>query len=336
MNEGSQDSSFQTPTDLGTSPQNNLEASAKKEKGMPHIAIELHLGPHRTADDIKNLQHRIGQADIYSPEVNGWKPELLQAFQEVSDGRTPPVYALEHAGVAPSHPHFKFLLAELHVINGLKKPIIFLDPPNEEAASKGVEPEFMLWWGASYTRALESVREYIKNAELTHQPRYDYVFTHLPANIARVLNAYPVLKEKKEVHVLLSRGYLHATDFLGEELDKAKYSFTRTYSKTPFIFDYESEGRLRFSMSKRIDDDLAGRILMQRLLFRGDTLKKLNAITGDTAKIMAFTRKVIAGFTIDEIKAAHESHEPVDTLIYIKDKFTMPKSEAELDQLLAA
>lgn len=153
------------------------------------------------------------------------------------------------------------------------------------------------------------------------------------------LDVYPELKNKQEIHVLLSLGNVHTS--LYHSLRKEGGQTTRTFSKLPYIFGLHVEVLRSHMFNKPVDDQTVARVVAESSLHI-TLYKYFSTITKDSSKINQFIRMLVSGLSIDEIKntfnRARSHSEFQDGLlkhISAKNPGAVPKTEKDMDKILA-
>lgn len=320
--------------------QQNLNGESPKERLDHHnIKYEFYFSPHGNPNDFKDLFELIKGADIYVPEVFGWTREYLGIYQDVSAGRKTPEQAIKEkqAEDAEMNP---LLLEELQALYNTKKPIIFIDLPEEETP----RAKNKIWLGArDFEGLLSNVQYYLEEESKLNHRREEYMVGQLKTKIGEILESDPDLKTKDDVNALVSLGSVHTGVY--HELRDSGERVEREFNVMPQVYSLSDEGVRRYMWEKPVDQELLARILLETTF--GEVFQpELEKVSTDNTKIDLFKRKVASQFDIDEIrnifhlltytdwnyfKGSFEGH-----MTYLMETkgLKIPQSEQELDEIV--
>ena len=221
----------------------------------------------------------------------------------------------------------------------LTRPIAFIDVPESKYENQQSEK---LDWNGEFSDMLSSIKNSLRKNSDSRVKRERYMLDHLAPTISKLLDEYPLLKNKKELRVLLSLGFAHSPIFI--DLAKSGAQTSMVFGQPYYHLTYSQQGERRLRFRDSIDDHLAAKIFME-VNVMGTFGKALDSVTEDTAKKIKVFRKLVDYFSFDETKAifkvmkasGNNGGNLVDVVMAAVDKkgFNMPQSEKELDEFLA-
>lgn len=297
-----------------------------KESQLPRITYQFFFAPHATAADAQGLQEIFDKADIFIPEDSNWTQRGLDNMRKIAAGK--------HKGKAalvPSDydPYIRMLGQMLY---NSQKPTTFVDTP------KGFENEYIKIepdWTGNFSDMLSSTKRDIENYSRYQKKREQYMLDHLEPRIRELLEEYPLLKEKKELKVLLSLGSVHSLMY--DKLLKSGVQAERFLRHSVTSFSFRAEGLRCCLLNKEITDGLAAKIFLERLfvVLSGDII---TTVTDDTQKQGKVWRKIANEFSFEDaeklFKSSKKGH-PENAIKFLQEKgIRLPQSEKEVDEFL--
>ena len=187
------------------------EWSAGRESRSPRFRFIVALGRHETEEDMTEFTREFNECDIFLPEALGWSPDQLQMVRAVSLGEVKPEGVLTNT--ANAH-----LRAEMKMLYSSGKAVGWIDVGRDTSLDRAIERLNAEVWvrgiglggRLSFAERLDNARHYLKGmADLLVGQRDAYVFGQIEPTLKEVLRAYPDLRSKPEVIVLLKIGAVH-------------------------------------------------------------------------------------------------------------------------------
>lgn len=305
----------------------------------PNIKYKFYFSPHGNPNDFKDLFGLIKNADIYIPEVYSWSKEYLEIYQDVSAGKKTPKQTIKELHYEDSEMN-RLLLEELQVLYDTKKPVIFIDLPEEEAP----HAKNKIWLGArDFEGLLSNVKHYLEEESKLNHRREEYMVGQLKTKVGEIIDTNPDLRTKGDVNVLVSLGSVHTGVYY--ELRESGERAEREFNVMPQVYSLGDEGVRRYMWEKPVDQELLAQILLEKAF--GEVFQlELEKVSTDNTKIELFKRKVASQFGIDEIKdifrvltytdwnffkRSFEGH-----MVYLMEEkgLKLPESEDELQNII--
>ena len=281
-------------------------ANKERKEGEPKISIEIFYGAHGTKKDVEWLKEKLKTADIYAPELAGFRKNDNRIFNEVSQGKKEPAKALEELRAEKNHPFYPYFLHQLHAIYESRKWIILLDAPKgkltekfDELETHGIRPL------ESIEATIKYVKEYLQAETKLQEIREKFILGNLEnlIDLIRKDRRFKKPRGKKEIHILMSMGAFHTKMY--QYLQESGKEVKRAFDIMPFIYDFHSEGSRRYAFGKPVEDELAMKILLEQnipLIYE----TQLDSLTQNSLKKIQFKRKIVDQFNINEVKKMFE------------------------------
>lgn len=270
----------------------------KEKKIEGHkINVVVESIKHRTEEETRDLKERFQKTDVFVPEMFGWTEDYLSALRSLSFGEiTPEDILLKRK--ATNQIYFSRDAGFLELIYNSKKAIVLIDVPKNhpldfrEQDLKFPEIEF----GNDFNQCLESVKQYTSDYAKFQKEREKYILKQFKLKIQETINTYPQLKEKQDINVLVAIGEAH--DLLSSKL-RDKHWMTEASKESSELFFYNEEAMIKNMHGESVDNDLAARIITERLLFRAfkDTF-----FTESTKSSVKSIREFVSKFSYDEMR----------------------------------
>lgn len=315
---------------------------------LPKIQIDILYGRHGTKEDRDGLAERLKNADVYIPEFFDWTGSVLKMYRDHSDGKGrlfkgPPGLELNFAlGLDPA------IKEELRILYGSHKAIGMIDMKEPFWAGA-----FLSEWDSikqdrierhkkgkdSFPQRLDFIKHSLEAEARFQNKREEYMISQLRPTIQELIKTYPSLKDKSEIKVLLSLGSAHT--FVYHNLKRDNQETTRTFSRTPEVYDFETEALRRLIFGIEVDDELVGKVFLEGVFFKTHGVGFDTGDVGDSSKIAKYVRKLISQFSFEEAREIFERLKKGEKAKGIfETKFTekgiqLPQSEQELDAFLA-
>jgi len=299
---------------------------------LPPVYLKLFSCPHATAEDIEGIKPLLDEADIYAPEMNRWVPEILEALQNISEGKERP------------NTDSEFYQKLFIYLFGTHKAVMILDVPAEEVLLHqseylGESLDMEKLRQLSYEEAVDFAFEntltvwtnILKNREA-------YMMEHFAEQLREAVSLKPELLKKEVLRVLMMLGDAHSAIY--HEMKKIGGGHvSREFRRDP-LYGFENEAGRRSLFGKEISRELKERVLCEQLLDNGLS-RLLYDFCSDTNKIEIFFRHVVSLFSSEEMKMLFERWKGVisDPAIFMKallrqKHIDFPSSEEELDEIL--
>lgn len=316
----------------------DLVSSRELGPNLPKISVDVFYSPHGTALDITGLQERFEKADIYVPEMHGWSQVNLENYQMVSSGEKSPEEVLRELGESPDDRLYSLFQSELAMLYNSKKPVIFIDLPQEE--SKDLKLPIA---GNNFQELLLWTRDFLERRSEYNIDREEFMLSQIVPQIKEVLEENTTLKEKPQLHILLLLGSTHTGIY--HRLKERGITTTHKFSTQPVIYSHEDEAIRSLRFKKEMDDTLVARALLE-IVFSSVFEEELEKITQDDNKLELLKRRLAGQFNLEEIKDALNLL-PTHGWQWFKGAFSgyfpylleqkgikLPESKEDLDQLL--
>lgn len=283
-----------------------LEEGVNERRGdMPLIHVMIRFSPHATAEDAKGLNEAIAKCDIFMPEMHGWTLQTHKLFTDVSNGSLTPEEAVSRS--KEEQVFHGFILAQFQALYETKKKIGFIDLSSGYLSFVNAR-EFdipglskILDKGKTLEEIIESARAVLQNKISLNKKREDLIRDTLYYELDSIVRAYPELKEKKELNVLLQLGNVHTRIY--HELKKdADLTVQRFHKNWPQMYDHGSEALRRGTFGLGLDDELVCRTLIEAI-FRPLVYYFLKGENIDTNEVIVFLRKWVSVLPFEKIKS---------------------------------
>jgi len=312
----------------------------RTEEPFPKIDIDIFYSAHDTAFDMGGLEKQFEEADIYIPELFGWRKEDLDTFKKLSNGNffvLELVEALRDKNLISSAQ-----LREYKIIYNSHKPIAIIDVPrNHTHLDKKVRTkrhQLLIHGEDNFSDILSRMKVMIKNESRAEKDREKYMISRFKQAIKEVLEEYPVFKEKNKIKVLLSLGEFHT--FVYHALKREGENVSRDFNTTmPLVFSLWAEGVRKFHFGKEAANESVAKIFLG-FVFYAQLDRSVRDLTQDSDKVARFERKIISQFSFEEAKEIFEKLKQGESAWQLfETKFAekgikIPSSEKELDEYL--
>jgi len=321
---------------IPNSPQSEIktpEALKSKEAIGHKIKYEFFFAPHNSPTDMKGLEERFRQTDIYIPESARWTQEQLNVLRDVANGKIDVTQKIP--GEEDGSPSHRWNIQFLRMIYNSHKPITLADVPKAEHKEWEVARTN---WNGTFSDILISAKEQSANILQASREREQHILDHLEPRVKELIGEHPSLKDKKEINVLLSLGLAHDPIYI--DLKKRGGETVRFFGQSSPVFSFMEEGARRLRFNKPIEDDLASKMYLE-MIFNGSFGRDIDKMTEDTMKSVKLSRKILRKFSFEEARQIFESikigQDPrlvMETKLKEKN-INLPQSEKEMDEFLA-
>ncbi len=315
------------------------------EGKKPAISFDVFYSAHATAEDMKDLKKYFNKADVFIPELCGWRDEAIKVYKDISAGRMKPEDYLNKRGLSPKKSAYYFYILErFKLIYNSRKPIIFIDPPGgHPIETRRIQAESNLYkplypFGEKFETRLKVYKKLLKEFASAQIEREEYMFSQIKPALEKILEENPDFKNKERIKVLLSLGVFHTGiwHMLKKEGRKNNQRVSARFSVSPLVFEFFSEAVRAYRFGKEPDDELITRATMEQEL----CWLTLLIPTKDSLKQHRCLRKIVSLFGCEEIKGMFEQSRNKDDFASLfkkklKEKnIEVPDSEEELDKFL--
>src|SRR3989344_2477178 len=310
------------------------EALAERHApGLPKLSIEIFFTSHQMEKDAEPIADRLAKADMFIPEFANWGKDDPTVFNSLTRGAITPDTALESLHVDMFHPFYAFIKKEFEAMYQSHKPVVLIDIPHGHPLSREIEalmrsPAHM----ETFAMALTQEADYCKRFMELQEQREAYMVEQLASGA--FLKEYPELKEKKELHLLLSLGNMHTPVYhAAGGLGSRKMTLLE---KSPRIFSRHQEVDRRYRFHKDVSNELLAQALCEIII-----LQELGAIiregTGKSEYMVHYLRAVVGKFSFQEIKELYESDQRHRALLTALERkgVSVPRSEEHMKEILA-
>lgn len=320
----------------------NIES---KEWEVPKVCVEILFGPHATVRDLGNLKDRFEQADVYIMEAAAWTPELYRFIKDLSQGKKEPNDILQLGSIDKSSA--EHVMAELEMIQGSGKPVVFIDIPygKHAALDRYIEVvkednELLRLIKPDFSETLGQLRKWMEEFSQLDRDRELHMVEVFPKAIQRILDEHPHLRERKDLHVLIKLGGAHTP--IVEALNNKGYKIISTVNKSYSWTDPHEEALQKKREGKVVSDDLLAKVAISILIdkaFESD----IKSLSDDSIKSEALRGRLTAPLTYYEIKNIYPAIWQATTVEQLRTLFLnlfashgvkIPTNEEELDALI--
>lgn len=313
------------------SPVEKLEIKEKE----PKISYEFFYSAHRTAKDFEKLEDVFNKSDVYVPEAFRWTPEALRDVNNLSQGRITIKDVAFWCGFSNNSSRFK----EFELIEGSKKPILFVDLPEGHRlmeADKNVmelrATGLSLFKRGEFAASIQIMREGTKFSAEYFLKREEVIKKNIKKKVRELIANSPKLKAKKEVSVLIKLGGVHTGVY--HRFKKELLTSSWHFSSSPTVYSNLEEAyrRIMLSRNKESSDELLARALVERSM-TGYIYK----LTNDTEKAYCVLRKIASKLDLKNIEEISEELGKGQKILVdcLEERgIKVPKTEKEMDEML--
>jgi len=289
-------------------------------KNVPKISLHFFSSPHATESDAEGISERMDEADIFIPEISGWKSSTLDEIKKISSG--------EKRNLDPKisglNPFFNPVFESLFESN---IPITIIDAPEE--TKREMEKNLLkikIPGNTPFEEAAEAVSRVSKiESDIKHGEREKYMLSALGPKIAEILENHPELRKKKKVNVLLTLGVAH-TKMIKELSSDKSIKVSKELRYSPTSFGFYAEMQRRYDFDKEISDSLKKKALIE--IFLSSPLKTFLRNSKNGATAMQFKRFLVDVFTEEELKTLYEEKNTSQRIISEDRRIFMKTDEA--------
>ena len=279
------------------------EWSAIKEPDMPHFKFVVALGRHVTEEDFRDFEEQFKQCDICLLESYGVSMEQLKLLRDLSAGK-------RDRWQVTSRGHEAYVDAQMEMLYKSNKAIGVIDITRATAIKWEVEKFFnkarrtIVGWGKSndFIQLIQWFgNESRDTAEYSIKRREEEMMKNLGPTLKEVLEAYPHLKDKKELMVLIRLGSSHTSFW--HKLKKHGMSVERVFGGDQpdrQVYSFVDEATRRFVWGLPITDELLARGILEAMVGK---LPEIYALAeANDQQMVIQLRKLVDRYSYDEIK----------------------------------
>lgn len=279
------------------------EEKVPTKEDLPPMHIDFYFSHHKTSKDGSIGEEKISDHDIFLIEALGWSQDNMNFLRNVARGSVNPD---THKGLGS---HNRALANDIYKTN---TAIGVWDVPEGSMGHKEWEKatESLDRHSSELSRAF---RDGNFNAALKAQERMfgdmklqkerdNYLLQNFPKIIQNILIAYPDLKDKPDLKVLIKMGSGHA--LIANTFRQAGYEAKTEYSPMPHYFSTNLSAVLRESLNKKVPKDLLARAVFENFLA---TYSGIRDIPAEEQQIVRFLNKATSSVSEKEIKTFIEA-----------------------------
>lgn len=279
---------------------NKFESPNLESEKEPEIKFHFTFLEHDLAEKAMVRADEIDRADIFGME-GVFTPREKKAIQDISDGIGEVSQEKDFF-----HSSGEFREAELQLLKGTQKPILFFDPSINNELWSGYDDYEMnneaiarLFEQGKFNEAMTATKQNIFLEGELEVKREKIMQQQILSQSKILVKKYPKLKEllenNNDINVIIVIGEAHTKIY--RNMKKKSLPVTRTHSKNPVVYAYTEEGTRRIAEGMELSDDLIARILLEEAVgYRGGSIE-------DSIE----WRKRTAKFSIEDIKKISES-----------------------------
>lgn len=322
------------------------EKEGQREK-EPKVSYHFFFYPHRTAEDVKNLEKAFEKADIYIPEVYEWTPKLKSALNKISQGEITLEEMVKEYNIEKSSSRYR----EFEIMRNSHKPILLVDIPKYdrefidkiEEANLIEKEAYNLFMHGKFQPALQKLRSYILKMAPLHLAREKRIRQDLKKQTKAFIKQNPEYARKKEIKILVGMGSWHT--HLYHKMRKENIPVSREFSDSLTVYPSLEEATRKIAFKKEVDDELLARALIEVHIYPW-----LESVTNDTNKANQSLRKISSQLTLKDMEQMSKNIAeiaqkpqipsvlgfPTGDVVYEVEKLgiNVPNSEQEMDELL--
>lgn len=326
-------------------------APKKEIKGVPKIKFNVFFGFHGTAEDIKDLEEEVRNADIFVAELMGWDVKYAAGIGDLASGKRTPEEVIKERGWDTEKAKKSFFGKIFEIVHKNKKPSILIEPPAGHELTERVLKAFSEFrtvkinFHDDLPAILNLYKSKAKAFAHVQVERESYILDTL-YRLKRNLEDGefdPKLRGKKEIKIAMFFGAQHTGIYQG--IRGWGENISMKFPKTPFVPSYMSEMLAGYFSGEEVGDELASRALMENaitpLLYQN-----VDEAPQDSYSEAIFRKGIVVRFTSEEIKwcfkSARESSEPVAAFYsaiggkLAEKGIKIPESNAELEAMVRA
>ncbi|MFA5830836.1 MAG: hypothetical protein WC878_03340 [Candidatus Paceibacterota bacterium] len=302
---------------------------------LPPVYLKYFSASHETAEDAKDMEREMKEADIFMPEIYGWDSEILAKLRMVSDGK-------ENIPGKNTTDFSKILRGYFF---DTKKQIVIIDVPEEEVLDHpDIYPEYEFdteeMMRSSYEQAAELLfQDTVLNAEIDLFHRESHMAAHFAEKIKEAVSMNPDLRKKTSIKVLMILGVYHSAIY--HEMKKLGGNHVSRNFSRDLSFGYAGEIARRFAFGKETSKEMKEEALCE-LLFENGLYYYLEDVCQNTTKNLLFSRYLASLFSLDEKRALfeqwktyHKDFEDIVLSVLRRKNIVLPQNEEEMDVMLA-
>jgi hypothetical protein len=279
---------------------NKFESPNLESEKEPQIKFHFTFVEHDLAEKAMARADEIDRADIFGME-GVFTPKEKKTIQDISDGTGEVSMEKDFR-----HNGGEFREAELELLRGTQKPILFFDPSASNELWNGYDDYEMkreeiarLFEQGKFNEAMATTKQNVLLEGELEIKREKIMQQQILSQSKTLVKKYPKLKEALEnnndLNVTIVVGEAHTKIY--RDMRKKNLPVTRKHSKNPVVYAYTEEGSRRVAEGMELSDELITRIMLEDAVgYRGGSIED-----------SAGWRKITAKLSIKDIKKISES-----------------------------
>lgn len=237
-----------------------------------HVSINFYLSPHGFAGDAPFLKERLARADIFAPEIHGWKPKHLKAYEGISGGDyrsleqiRQPTRVKKGSGT--------FTEAQVTALYNTRLPVVMFDVEDSDPIASQSRRYLLdkTWFSdnfhSEFGLTIEGLRKYFgeQAGPITHR-REEVMLENLTTRVPALIEAHPKLRKMVSVAVLVALGAEHTNVYNQLKKDNPKpRQVTREFDRMPEIFPYFTRCLRAGALGLEITNEELARLIAEKL-----------------------------------------------------------------------
>lgn len=298
----------------------------ESRSGTTKISIEIFYSPHDTKEDVKGLEQKIKEADVFSVEAIGWSEQLFIDLNLVSQGELTPqdfIGKYKIGGLDKQEPFQPYQLTVLDALFGSRKFVISFDVPGDDPLLRKIDESVAaldkLEFSKDFVSCLSSRRRALENFVELQGEREQYIVKKMEAFQETLAKGETKeVRDKEKISILFLLGAVHTGVY--HRLKESGREISRTFSTMPYIFgEFTTEITRRLLFGKEVSDTLVAQSLFWDLIdpWIAQGTENEPKVPSTVAQNLR-TRKAVQAFSFSEIKNIFEE------IKRMAEKNTMP------------
>jgi len=304
-----------------------------RKEGDPDVSFTFLFAAHAYVRDLHpKVRSELENADIYMPEVVGWRTEDTKDFDDISTGE-----------VAPMGYSGSFLRAFEDAIEKTGVVVVIPDLPEGHQLIEqqdALDERLELIRRLPFDEAVQGFDQYTNDFAMVERTREEEIMKNIPVGIREALERNEGLQKRKQLKVVIEYGTSHTS--LYHALSSTGLDVTRDMSDRPHTtyahFEELHRKYLFGGADSKPTEELAARGLVAILLY--DAIARgFRGFEASTDEELRVCRMAIDSLSVDDLRDVWGEHlrqpGPFALLAAVEKKgFVVPKTRAELDELL--
>lgn len=321
-----------------------LEKTAEQER-WPELSFKFLFSAHGSGKETRKFEKLFERADVYAPEFIGLDAEDKVEIRKLSDGKVSLEEFLEKFtskykkyGAKKTFSTGRFFYEILKSLAGSKKPLMFIDMPNESmenlANLEKLNDTVKQFEKGEFEQSVINLRKILQDlVDKNIIGREKFIIESLKENAGELFTVYPEVASKKRLQILITFGSMHTT--LYRDMKKAfpGADISREFNFMPYIYSTFHEAARRLMFGKPLDEETLAKSILG-LILAVRVLQKLQPNNYEAAAIAE--RKIVSKLTIAEIKTISQRMGSGMSLekALKESNVTLPATEEEFNKLV--